>query len=133
MGLHSLCQEGVEPMPIGTSPRPVIHWQSSLRQPQVAPKITRQVAAQFQCQDVKNVILNEGPGRRAGILPVGTLSLFLRALTKQASYTLLLNFSNNYFSIFISSLGGCSWNWSDINRGNKGGFFFVCLLFEAEA
>ena len=61
-------------MPIGTSPRPVIHWQSSLRQPQVVPKITRQVAAQFQCQDVENVILNEGPSRRAGILPVGTVT-----------------------------------------------------------
>lgn len=60
-------------MPVGTSPKPVIHWQSSLRQPQVAPKITRQ-AAQFQCQDVENVILNEGPSRRAGILPVGTVT-----------------------------------------------------------
>lgn len=36
---------------------------------------------------------------------------------------LLLNFSNNYFNIFISSLGGSSSNWSDMNCGNKEDFF----------
>ena len=48
-------------MPTGTSPGPVIHRQSGTRQPQVAPKVTRQVAAQFQCQSVENVVLSEGP------------------------------------------------------------------------
>lgn len=36
---------------------------------------------------------------------------------------LLLNFSNNYFNIFISSLGGNSSNWSEMNCGNKEDFF----------
>lgn len=43
----------------------------------------------------------KGPGRRAGILPAETLSPFHGALAGQTSYTLLLNFSNNYLNIFV--------------------------------
>lgn len=63
-----------------------------------------------------------GPGRQAGILPIGTLTLFRRILAEQASYMLLLNFSDNYFNIFISSLGGSSSSWSDMNCGHPGGW-----------
>lgn len=71
----------------------------------------------------------KGPGRRAGILPAETLSPFHGALAGQTSYTLLLNFSNNYLNIFVSSLGGHSWTWSDMNCGYKRGIFF---FFKAE-
>lgn len=68
-----------------------------------------------------------GPGGRAGILPKGTLSPSRKTLAQKASYMFLLNFSNNYFNIFISSLGGGPWNWSDVNCGSKETFFFFFL------
>lgn len=68
-----------------------------------------------------------GPGSQAGIRPTETLTLFHRILAEQTFYMLLLNFSNNYFNIFISSLGGSSSNRSDMNCDNK------CLgFFKAE-
>lgn len=62
------------------------------------------------------------PQKQAGSVPVA-LSLVLRKpWPSRPSYNLLLNFSSNYFSIFISSLGGTSWNWPNTSSRKLNSF-----------
>lgn len=100
-----------------------IHSPASPTRPQVCFPDDQTGGCSFPMPGFERMLfLVRGPGKQAGILPIGTLTLCRRILAEQASYMLLLNFSNNYFNIFISSLGGSSSSWSDMNCRNQGDF-----------